>query len=123
MNHPDATGVGLMPKNTTDGVRMSMTLTHLNPNRHRLNLTIRANAQVRRVLFDGNRATGVEVESGGRTVHSRGGGDSAVRGRRSVALTCSCSPVSVRRAISGSWAYRWCTTCRGWAGTCVTTRA
>ena len=65
VNNPEANGVGLMPKNTTDGVRMSMTLTHLNPNRHRLNLTIRANAQARRVLFDGDRATGVEVESGG----------------------------------------------------------
>ena len=44
---------------------MSMTLTHLNPNRHRLNLTIRPNAQALRILFEGHRATGVEVESGG----------------------------------------------------------
>ena len=65
VNHPDSTGLGLMPKNNTDGVRMSMTLTHLDPNRHRLNLTIRPNAQVTRVLFDGRRATGLEVESGG----------------------------------------------------------
>ena len=47
-----------------------MTLTHLNPNRHRLNLTVRPNAQALRVLFEGGstsspRATGVEVESGG----------------------------------------------------------
>ena len=65
VNHPDSSGVGRMPKNNTGGVRMSMTLTHLNPNRHRLNLTIRPNAQALRVLFDGRRATGVEVESGG----------------------------------------------------------
>ena len=70
VNHPDSSGVGLMPKNNTGGVRMSMTLTHLNPNRHRLNLTVRPNAQALRVLFEGGstgspRTTGVEVESGG----------------------------------------------------------
>ena len=65
VNHPDSSGVGLMPKNNIDGVRMSMTLTHLNPNRHRLNLTVRPNAQALRVLFEGLRATAVEVDSGG----------------------------------------------------------
>jgi choline dehydrogenase len=33
--------------------------------RHRLNLTIKPNCTVHRLLFDGRRATGVEVESGG----------------------------------------------------------
>ena len=65
VNHPDSSGVAHMPKNNTGGVRMSMTLTHLNPNRHRLNLTIKPNAQALRILFEGNRAAGVEVESGG----------------------------------------------------------
>ena len=65
MNQPDSTGVGLMPKNNIDGIRMSMALTHLNPNRHRLNFTIKSDVFATRVLFDGNRATGVEVESGG----------------------------------------------------------
>jgi choline dehydrogenase len=51
--------------NNPDGVRMSTALTYINPNRHRINLTIRPNVQVRRILFDGQRATGVEVESGG----------------------------------------------------------
>jgi choline dehydrogenase len=32
-----------------------------------LNLTIQANCLVRRLLFDGRRATGVEVERGGET--------------------------------------------------------
>ena len=77
VNHPDSSGVGLMPKNNTGGVRMSMTLTHLNPNRHRLNLTVRPNAQALRVLFDGGstgspRATGVEVESGGERFVAQG---------------------------------------------------
>ena len=65
MNHPEATGVGALPLNNPHDIRMSTALTYLNPNRHRLNLTIRGNAMVRRVLFDGSRATGVEVESGG----------------------------------------------------------
>ncbi|HIB13338.1 MAG TPA: mycofactocin system GMC family oxidoreductase MftG [Dehalococcoidia bacterium] len=65
MNHPEATGVGFMPKNNLDGVRMSMALTHLNPNRHRLNLTVRANVQATQIQFDRKRATGVHVESGG----------------------------------------------------------
>ena len=37
----------------------------LTPARHRLNLTIRPNCLTRRVVFDGKKAVGVEVESGG----------------------------------------------------------
>jgi choline dehydrogenase len=44
---------------------MSTALTYVNPNRHRLNLTIRGNVLVRRILFEGAKAVGVEVESGG----------------------------------------------------------
>ncbi|MCY4554859.1 MAG: mycofactocin system GMC family oxidoreductase MftG [Chloroflexi bacterium] len=65
MNHPDATGVGQVPLNNPGGVRMSTAITYLDACRHRLNLTIRANVTVRRIVFDGKRATGVEVESGG----------------------------------------------------------
>ena len=65
MNHPDATGVGAVPTNNADGIRISTALTYINPNRHRLNLTIRSNVVATRILFDGKRACGVEVESGG----------------------------------------------------------
>ena len=65
MNHPESGGVGPIPMNNPNGIRMSTGLTYINPNRHRLNLTVRGNVLVRRILFDGNRATGVEVESGG----------------------------------------------------------
>jgi choline dehydrogenase len=64
MNHPDSSGVGPIPMNNPDGIRMSTALTYLNPVRHRLNLTVRPNVTVRRIIFEGNRATGVEVESG-----------------------------------------------------------
>ena len=65
LNSPESTGVGPIPMNNPDGIRMSTSLTHLNPSRHRLNLTIRPNVLVRRIHFEGNRATGLEVESGG----------------------------------------------------------
>ncbi|PKB72997.1 MAG: mycofactocin system GMC family oxidoreductase MftG [SAR202 cluster bacterium Io17-Chloro-G7] len=65
MNHPDSTGVGPVPVNTANGIRMNVALTYLDPARHRLNLTVKANVLARRVLFEGDRATGVEVESDG----------------------------------------------------------
>ena len=66
-NHPDGTGVGPLPFNNPDRIRMSTALGYLNQARHRLNLTIRPNSKVRRIVFDGTRATGVVVESGGET--------------------------------------------------------
>ena len=67
LNHPDATGVGAMPLNNPGGVRMSTAITYLDDCRHRLNLTVRPNVLARRILFDGQRAVGVEVESDGET--------------------------------------------------------
>jgi choline dehydrogenase len=64
-NHPDSTGVGPTPFNNPEGIRWSTALGYLNPARHRLNLTIRPNVHTRRVLIEGGRAVGVEVESGG----------------------------------------------------------
>ena len=64
-NGPNPTGVGVSPTNNLGGIRMSAAMTHLNPMRHRLNLTVRGNVYVRRVLFEGNRAVGVEAASGG----------------------------------------------------------
>ena len=65
VHNPDATGVSQRAENNVEGVRMSMALTHIEPNRNRLNLTIKANVQVLRIVFSGKRATGLEVESGG----------------------------------------------------------
>ena len=67
MNNPDSTGVAPLPMNNVGGVRLSTALSYINPVRHRLNLTIRPNALTTRVLFEGNRAVGVQVESGGET--------------------------------------------------------
>ena len=65
MNHPESTGVGYYALNRIDGIRMSTALTYLQIARHRLNLTVRADVLVRRVLFEGEEAVGVEAESGG----------------------------------------------------------
>ena len=67
MNNPESTGVAPLPMNNVDGVRLSTALSYINPIRHRLNLTIRPNALTTRVLIEGNKAVGVEVESGGET--------------------------------------------------------
>jgi choline dehydrogenase len=66
-NHPDSTGVGPTPFNNPNGIRYSTALGHLSQARHRLNLTIQANCLVRRLVFNGKQATGVEVERGGET--------------------------------------------------------
>ena len=64
-NHPESTGVGMKPLNNVDGVRMSAALTYLTLSRHRMNLTIRGDVLVRRVIFDGDEAIGVEAECQG----------------------------------------------------------
>ena len=64
-NHPEGQGVGPVPLNNPNGIRMSTALGYLDLARHRLNLTIRPNCTVYRLIIEGNRAVGVEVESGG----------------------------------------------------------
>ena len=66
-NHPESTGISPRARNTIDGVRISTALGYLDPARHRLNLTVKADVAACRVIFDGTRAVGVEVESGGET--------------------------------------------------------
>ena len=73
-NHPESTGYGPYPVNQNAGLRVSTAIGYLLPARHRLNLTIRPHCLVSRVLFEGDRAVGVEVESGNET--------QVVRGRR-----------------------------------------
>ena len=64
-NHPDSTGVSPTAFNNPDGIRWSTALGYLNMARHRVNLTIRPDCMAHRIVFDGRRAVGVEVESGG----------------------------------------------------------
>lgn len=63
-NDPDSTGLAPHPMNKQGRTRMSVAICYLEPARHRLNLTIRGDCLTRRLVIDGGRVTGVEVESG-----------------------------------------------------------
>ena len=65
MNGVDLTGVSVVPMNNQNGVRMSTAITHLSPMRHRLNLTVRGNVFVQKVLIENSKVTGVQAECGG----------------------------------------------------------
>jgi choline dehydrogenase len=69
----DGPGVGLVPSNTRDGRRMSSALTHLQAVRSRPTLSVLTGGPVRRVLLDGHRAVGVEVDRDGRAERIAGG--------------------------------------------------
>ncbi len=66
-NHPDSNGVGPGITNNHNGVRFSAALGYLSQARHRLNLTVRSNCRVSKVIFQGRRASGLLVESGGQS--------------------------------------------------------
>jgi len=65
LNEPGATGVGPVPRNQVGVIRASSLVTYLAEARDRPNLTIMPDATVARVLFEGTRAVGVEVDRGG----------------------------------------------------------
>ncbi|TXN31354.1 GMC family oxidoreductase N-terminal domain-containing protein [Lacisediminihabitans profunda] len=58
-------GVGPLPMNVEDGIRVNTGIAYLNPVRGRGNLTVRGDSCVRRVVFEGSRAVGVEVQTAG----------------------------------------------------------
>ena len=64
---PRRYGVGPSISNNHNSVRFSTALGYLGQCRHRLNLTIRPNCMVHRILFDGKRAVGVAGDCGGET--------------------------------------------------------
>lgn len=63
-NSPHGTGVATFAMNIKDGFRVSTNDAYLEPARCRKNLTIRGNAHVDRVLFNGDQAVGVVLTSG-----------------------------------------------------------
>lgn len=65
-NTGDNFGVDYFQVNQKSGWRWNTTKGFLNPVKHRPNLTIRTNAQVKRIIFDGRRAIGVELIGGER---------------------------------------------------------
>lgn len=69
-NAIDGSGVGPWPLNREGITRISTALAYLEPARSRANLTIRSDATVARLLFDGNRVVGVALIDG-EEVHAR----------------------------------------------------
>jgi len=62
-NEPESTGVGPIPLNLRDNIRISTALGYLLPARKRPNLEVRGGCLVARVLIEGGRAVGVELVS------------------------------------------------------------
>jgi choline dehydrogenase-like flavoprotein len=65
INAPGSIGVGALPLNNIDGVRINMALAYLEPVSARPNLRVLSDATVERVLLDGDRAIGVIARHGG----------------------------------------------------------
>jgi len=64
LNAPEGEGISCNPINLREGRRITTNDGYLEPARGRANLTIRGEALVDRVLFEGQRATGVRVRFG-----------------------------------------------------------
>ncbi|NMO04412.1 GMC family oxidoreductase [Gordonia sp. TBRC 11910] len=89
-------GIGPMPVNIVDGVRWNASFAFLDPVRHLDNLTIVGDSPVRRVLFDGTTAIGVEV------VGSDGERQTIRAGRVVIACGAYHSPAVLQRSGVGA---------------------
>jgi choline dehydrogenase len=72
LNAPDSSGIGAIPMNRHDGIRMSTALTYLPLARDRENLTIWPGIEVHRVVLERGRAIGVEFARNGQLQQVRG---------------------------------------------------
>jgi choline dehydrogenase len=73
MNGPKSIGVGALPVNNVNGVRMNTALAYLDPLVGRANLTVQSDALVLRILLEAGRAVGVEAVIGGQVQTIRAG--------------------------------------------------
>ena len=73
-NRPGSTGVGPLAFNVDGRMRVSTAMAYLDPARNRPGLFIMPNSLVLRTIFEGRRAVGVQVATGGET-HSVYGGE------------------------------------------------
>lgn len=55
-------GYGPIPLNAVNGTRINTGMAYINPNRHRKNLDVNGDTFVRKIIFNGKKAVGVEVE-------------------------------------------------------------
>ncbi len=70
-NGPSQDGVGWYQVTQRNGMRCSAAVAYLHPALGRANLTLLTGAHVTRLLMDGTRATGVEIEHGGELAEVR----------------------------------------------------
>ena len=63
-NAPGLPGVGAVPSNIVDGVRVNTGLAYIDPARDRPNLRVLGDTRALRIVFDGSRAIGVETSEG-----------------------------------------------------------
>ncbi|MGW9175005.1 GMC family oxidoreductase [Streptomyces decoyicus] len=70
-NGPEQDGVGYYHLTQRDGLRCSTAVAYLRPALTRPNLEVLTAAQCTRILFDGGRAIGVELEQGGELLQRR----------------------------------------------------
>ncbi len=122
-NGGDPEGFGPRQAAIRNGRRESGVTAYLNPVRHRSNLKIVTDALVTRVLFDGRRATGVEIE--------RGGARSVVQARREChrrlrRLRLAAAAAALRRGrcrgACNPWGWHRCSICLRSAKICMITR-
>ncbi len=74
-NGEEQTGATVAHLNQHNGLRESTAQSYLKPARSRPNLTILTNAMVRRIVFEGKRAVGVEFDHGGQVRIERSSND------------------------------------------------
>jgi len=63
MNEPGTTGVGSFPLSTATGLREGTAQTYLQSARSRANLTVRGECRARRLVVQGGRVAGLEIDS------------------------------------------------------------
>ena len=94
MNGPMSDGVGYINMNIApDGTRVSAARAFLHPNLGRANLTLLLSTNVTRVLFDGDRASGVEIAADG--------GARSISATREVILTAGTIHTAQLLMLSG----------------------
>ncbi|VDC19217.1 Oxygen-dependent choline dehydrogenase [Pseudogemmobacter humi] len=78
-NRRDQEGIGQLQATQRSGRRCSAGKAYIHPAMKRRNFTLRTGAHVRRILFDGKRASGVEFQTGNKC--------QTVQGRRAIVLS------------------------------------
>ena len=114
-NEPTSTGVGPIPLNLKDNIRISTALGYLRSIRSRPNLVIRGQGLVNRVLLDRGHAVGVEVSTGGGVAKSPrdasrifGGRDPFARSPHPLGYRSARGSRAPRRQSGGGLARRRC---------------